>query len=104
PRTEPPNSPVLRAAMAAALPPPNDVPREIAKLVNDGGGFTPPIPNVGFGAFKVPAYRQKPGDQVIPFTRRRRITADHMVYSKFASPHVVTIAECDLSKASRLRE
>jgi 2-oxoglutarate dehydrogenase E2 component (dihydrolipoamide succinyltransferase) len=105
PRTQPPGA--LRAAMDAAnaaLPPANDAPREIAKLVNDGGGFVGPIPNVGFGTFKVPPYRQKPGDQVIPFTRRRRITADHMVYSKVASPHVVTIAECDLHKAARLRE
>jgi 2-oxoglutarate dehydrogenase E2 component (dihydrolipoamide succinyltransferase) len=107
PRTEPPGSPALRAAMAAAAvasAPATEAPREIAKLVNEGGGFVPPIPGVGFGAFKVPAYRAKPGDQVIPFTRRRRITADHMVYSKFASPHVVTIAECDVNKASRLRE
>ena len=28
--------------------------------------------------------------------RRRRIIADHMVYSKLTSPHVVTVAECDL--------
>src|SRR5262249_31689601 len=101
PRTEPPMSPALRAQLET---PRAEAPREIAKLVNEGGGFVPPIPGAGFGAFKVPPYRQKQGDQVIPFTRRRRITADHMVYSKFSSPHVVTIAECDLHKASRLRE
>src|SRR5262249_15941433 len=33
-----------------------------------------------------------------------RITADHMVYSKVTSPHVVTVAEVDLHKASKLRE
>src|SRR4029077_12029154 len=67
-------------------------------------GFVPPIPGVGFGAFKVPQYRPREGDKVVPFTRRRRITADHMTYSKFASPHVVTVAEVDLHKAARLRE
>jgi 2-oxoglutarate dehydrogenase E2 component (dihydrolipoamide succinyltransferase) len=77
---------------------------QIAQLVNAGGGFVPPIPNVGFGAFKVPPYREREGDKVIPFTRRRRITADHMTYSKFASPHVVTVAEVDLHKAAKLRE
>jgi 2-oxoglutarate dehydrogenase E2 component (dihydrolipoamide succinyltransferase) len=77
---------------------------ELAQMVNAGGGFVPPIPGVGFGAFKVPAYRPHEGDQVVPFTRRRRITADHMTYSKFASPHVVTVAEVDLHKASKLRE
>jgi 2-oxoglutarate dehydrogenase E2 component (dihydrolipoamide succinyltransferase) len=41
---------------------------------------------------------------VVPFTRRRRITADHMVYSKVTSPHVVTVAEVDLHQTSRLRD
>ncbi len=78
--------------------------QQIAQLINSGGGFVPPIPGVGFGAFKVPAYRPADGDKVVPFTRRRRITADHMTYSKFASPHVVTVAEVDVHKASKLRE
>jgi 2-oxoglutarate dehydrogenase E2 component (dihydrolipoamide succinyltransferase) len=77
---------------------------QIAQIVNQGGGFVPPIPGVGFGAFKVPAYKQSPGDKVVPFTRRRRITADHMTYSKVASPHVVTVAEVDLHRATKLRE
>lgn len=55
-------------------------------------------------AFKVPAYRPAPGDEVIPFSRRRRIIADHMVYSKQTSPEVVTFAECDLDATARLRE
>jgi 2-oxoglutarate dehydrogenase E2 component (dihydrolipoamide succinyltransferase) len=86
------------------LPPAPPPSKQLAQLINDGGGFVPPIPNVGFGAFKVPAYRQADGDKVVPFTRRRRITADHMVYSKFSSPHVVTVAEVDLQKASKLRD
>jgi pyruvate/2-oxoglutarate dehydrogenase complex dihydrolipoamide acyltransferase (E2) component len=73
-------------------------------MIDQGGGFVPPIPGVGYGAFKVPAYRKSDGDQLVPFTRRRRITADHMTYSKFTSPHVVTVAEVDLHRASRLRE
>jgi 2-oxoglutarate dehydrogenase E2 component (dihydrolipoamide succinyltransferase) len=101
PRPEPPVSPAPRAQgdVAAASPA-----REIAQLVNQGGGFVPPIPGKGYGAFKLPPYRPNGGDKVVPFTRRRRITADHMVYSKFASPHVVTVAEVDLWRASRLRE
>jgi 2-oxoglutarate dehydrogenase E2 component (dihydrolipoamide succinyltransferase) len=105
---------VMRAAHGAApapsAPPQNDVgappqrTQQLAQLINQGGGFVPPIPGVGFGAFKVPAYKPHEGDKVIPFTRRRRITADHMTYSKFASPHVVTVAEVDLHKASKLRD
>lgn len=58
----------------------------------------------GTASFKVPPYNPAPGDKVVPFSRRRRIIADHMVYSKFASPHVVTFAECDLHKTSSLRD
>jgi 2-oxoglutarate dehydrogenase E2 component (dihydrolipoamide succinyltransferase) len=91
-------------APAAAVPARSPAAQQLTGLINQGGGFVPPIPGVGYGAFKVPPYREHAGDQVVPFTRRRRITADHMTYSKFASPHVVTVAEVDLHKASRLRE
>lgn len=108
PRTEPPMSPALRAQADAQFRAPSrsagsDV-AGVAQMVNQGGGFVPPIPGVGFGAFKLPQYREKPGDKIVPFTRRRRITADHMVYSKLVSPHVVTVAECDLFRAAKLRE
>jgi 2-oxoglutarate dehydrogenase E2 component (dihydrolipoamide succinyltransferase) len=112
---------VLRAASPAAAqpaarmpsaPPPAIEPpqtkatpqtKQIAQMINQGS-FVPPIPGVGYGAFKVPAYRATEGDKVVPFTRRRRITADHMTYSKFASPHVVTVAEVDVHKIGKLRD
>ncbi len=56
------------------------------------------------GAFRVPPYAPRPGDEVVPFSRRRRIIADHMVYSKLTSPHVVTFAETDIHKTDLLRE
>jgi 2-oxoglutarate dehydrogenase E2 component (dihydrolipoamide succinyltransferase) len=56
------------------------------------------------GAFQVPPYVQRAGDQVVPFSRRRRIIADHMVYSKLTSPHVVAVAECDLHETAKLRD
>jgi 2-oxoglutarate dehydrogenase E2 component (dihydrolipoamide succinyltransferase) len=77
--------------------------QQIAQMINQGS-FVPPIPGVGYGTFKVPAYRPTEGDKVVPFTRRRRITADHMTYSKFASPHVVTVAEVDVHRTSKLRD
>lgn len=111
PRTEPPMSPAMRAQIGpVAEPSPRPTvsrggdAAQLQQLINQGGGFVPPIPGVGFGAFKLPAYREKPGDKIVPFTRRRRITADHMVYSKLVSPHVVTVAECDLFAASKLRD
>jgi 2-oxoglutarate dehydrogenase E2 component (dihydrolipoamide succinyltransferase) len=90
------------AAPAASAPPAR--PAQLAAMINQGGGFVPPVPGVGFGSFKVPPYRPNAGDQVVPFTRRRRITADHMTYSKLTSPHVVTVAEIDLHRAAKLRE
>jgi len=97
-RAKAPEAITIPVAVPAARP------QQLAAAINQGGGFVPPIPGTGFGTFKVPAYRPTPGDQVIPFTRRRRITSDHMTYSKFASPHVVTVAEVDLHKSARLRE
>ncbi|WP_437314809.1 dihydrolipoamide acetyltransferase family protein [Sorangium sp. So ce385] len=77
---------------------------ELSQLIQSSGGFVPPVPGVGYGAYKVPPYAPKPGDKVVPFSRRRRITADHMVYSKVTSPHVVTVAEVDLHETSKLRD
>jgi 2-oxoglutarate dehydrogenase E2 component (dihydrolipoamide succinyltransferase) len=108
PATTPPLSNHDRTAVQAEVPPvvasPSPRVQQLTQIVNQGGGFVPPVPGVGFGAFKIPAYKPREGDKVVPFTRRRRITADHMTYSKFASPHVVTVAEVDLHRASKLRD
>jgi len=77
---------------------------ELSQIIQEGGGFVPPIPGVGYGAYRVPAYVQRPGDQVVAWSRRRRITADHMAYSKATAPHVVTVAEVDLHATSKLRD
>ena len=55
------------------------------------------------GAFRMPPYVPKAGDEIVPFTRRRRIIADHMVFSKQTAPDVVTFAECDLHRTALLR-
>jgi len=89
------------APVAAPAPAPAE---ELSQIIQAGGGFVPPIPGVGFGAYRVPAYAPRPGDQVVAWSRRRRITADHMVYSKVTSPHVVTVAEVDLHATSKLRD
>ncbi|MCC6525129.1 MAG: 2-oxo acid dehydrogenase subunit E2 [Polyangiaceae bacterium] len=68
------------------------------------GSAPVPVPGAGYRAYKVPPYVPRPGDEVVPFSRRRRITADHMVYSVHTAPHVVTVAEIDLAATSRLRD
>ncbi len=96
----------VKAAVAApaapAAPAPTPAPQAFAPP--SGGTLSFPIPQQGYGAFKVPPYVAKPGDEIVPFSRKRRITADHMVYSKFTSPHVVTVAEIDLHAVMKMRE
>jgi 2-oxoglutarate dehydrogenase E2 component (dihydrolipoamide succinyltransferase) len=56
------------------------------------------------GAYQPKPYIASPGDEVVPFNRRRRIIADHMVYSKHVAPHVYTFAEVDMHRVSKLRD
>jgi len=67
--------------------------------------ISPPPPSrvAASGSYRVPEVKPGPNDQVIPFDRRRRIIAEHMVYSKLTAPHVVTVAEVDLHKVTRER-
>jgi 2-oxoglutarate dehydrogenase E2 component (dihydrolipoamide succinyltransferase) len=71
-----------------------------AKAAEPGSAPT----SISSGAFRVPPYIPRPGDQELPMSRRRRIIADHMVYSKLTSPHVVTVAEVDVAKTESLRK
>ena len=54
-------------------------------------------------AYKPPRYTLKDGDQALPFDQRRRLIAEHMVYSKATSPHVPCTAEVDMTPLARLR-
>jgi 2-oxoglutarate dehydrogenase E2 component (dihydrolipoamide succinyltransferase) len=92
----------MRAAEAPRPTPAGPTDPELVAWVNSGALI--PVPNVGFGAYKVPPYRPRVGDQIVPYGRRRRLTAGHMAYSKVTAPHVVTVAEIDLLRASQLRE
>jgi 2-oxoglutarate dehydrogenase E2 component (dihydrolipoamide succinyltransferase) len=91
------------AAPAPSAPAPAPAPKP-APAPAPAGATTTFSLGGGFGSFKVPPYNQKPGDQIVPFSRKRRITADHMVYSKLTSPHVVTVAEVDLHAVMKHRE
>jgi 2-oxoglutarate dehydrogenase E2 component (dihydrolipoamide succinyltransferase) len=92
--TPPPPPPPARESAPQAAPP--QAAARPAPAPTRGPGPT--------GAFRVPPYVPKEGDEIVPFTRRRRIIADHMVYSKQTAPDVVTFAECDLHRTAVLRE
>jgi 2-oxoglutarate dehydrogenase E2 component (dihydrolipoamide succinyltransferase) len=63
----------------------------------------PSSPPIGAGVYRVPEVRPEPGDEVIPFDRRRQIIAEHMVHSKNVAPHVTCVAEVDLARVSAAR-
>jgi pyruvate dehydrogenase E2 component (dihydrolipoamide acetyltransferase) len=44
-----------------------------------------------------------PGDRVEPWSRIRKLTADHMVMSRRVSPHVNTIFEIDYTRIAQIR-
>jgi len=97
PRTSQPQASHTNGAAAVAATPrpapaPSRPPTPSAPAPATGGGYHPPI------------YEPREGDIVEQFTRRRKLIAEHMVFSKTHSPHVGTLAEVDLTKLSRLRE
>ena len=69
-----------------------------------GPGTPGPGPiQIALKAYKPPRYAPREGDQVVPFDQRRRLIAEHMVYSKATSPHVPCTAEVDMTNLARLR-
>jgi pyruvate dehydrogenase E2 component (dihydrolipoamide acetyltransferase) len=50
-----------------------------------------------------PAVEPWPGDRVEPWSRIRKLTAEHMVMSRRVSPHVNTIFEVDYTRIAQLR-
>jgi 2-oxoglutarate dehydrogenase E2 component (dihydrolipoamide succinyltransferase) len=60
----------------------------------------PPVPQP---APHAPAVETWPGDRVEPWSRIRRLTADHMVMSRRVSAHVQTLFEIDYTRVSQIR-
>jgi 2-oxoglutarate dehydrogenase E2 component (dihydrolipoamide succinyltransferase) len=89
--SQPPVAPVYSQPPQISMPPPSGY-----------AGFGPVA--ITLRAYKPPRYTPKEGDQVIPFDQRRRLIAEHMVYSKVTSPHVPCTAEVDMTTLTRLRE
>jgi 2-oxoglutarate dehydrogenase E2 component (dihydrolipoamide succinyltransferase) len=87
----------------AAQPQTNGVAQSSSRPATSPASTTQAPVQTGPG-FKPPVYQPIEGDVVEPFTRRRKLIAEHMVYSKTHSPHVGTVAEVDVTSAMRLRE
>ena len=55
------------------------------------------------GGVEHPAVEPWPGDRVEPWSKIRKITADHMVTSKRVSAHVASFFEVDFTRVAQLR-
>jgi 2-oxoglutarate dehydrogenase E2 component (dihydrolipoamide succinyltransferase) len=62
-----------------------------------------PAPRVPASVPTAPIVDPWEGDRVEPWSRIRKLTADHMVMSRRVSPHVNTIFEIDYSRIAQLR-
>jgi len=85
---------------AAASPQTVSAARTAPAMMSAPPSIAPATP----GTFRPPVYQPREGDTVEPFTRRRKLIAEHMVFSKTHSPHVGTVAEVDLTRVMALRD
>jgi pyruvate dehydrogenase E2 component (dihydrolipoyllysine-residue acetyltransferase) len=66
-------------------------------------GPRPPTPTPSTGPVSHPIVEAWPGDRVEPFSKIRKITADHMILSRRTSAHVTSFFEVDYSGIAELR-
>ena len=66
-----------------------------------GGRAASPVASTGLVVH--PAVEAWPGDRVEPFSKIRKITADHMIMSRRTSAHVTSFFEIDFSRVAELR-
>jgi 2-oxoglutarate dehydrogenase E2 component (dihydrolipoamide succinyltransferase) len=79
-------------APAAPAPPPTAAPAAVT-----APAAAAPSPTYA------PSVEAWPGDRVEPWSRIRKLTAEHMVMSRRVSPHVNTIFEIDYTRVAQLR-
>jgi 2-oxoglutarate dehydrogenase E2 component (dihydrolipoamide succinyltransferase) len=83
-----------------AAPP---APVAAAPAAKKDGRWVPFGHPAGAKAYRYPKPLVSEGDTVEKFSRRRQIIAEHMVISQAVSPHVVTVAEVDMTDIVKLR-
>jgi len=76
----------------------------IERGVPAGAPSAPRLPaSAPSGPVEHPAVEPWPGDRVEPWSKIRKITADHMIMSKRVSAHVASFFEVDFTRVSQLR-
>jgi len=82
--------PPVQAAAPAAVVPPSAV-------------VTPAAPPAGVHVIPGPVVEPWEGDKVEPWSRIRKLTADHMIMSRRVSPHVSSLIEIDYTRVAQIR-
>jgi len=79
--------------------------QDILGVIERGAPAVPraPGPQRLAPAVEHPAVEPWPGDRVEPFSKIRKITADHMIMSRRVSAHVTSFFEVDYSRVAELR-
>jgi 2-oxoglutarate dehydrogenase E2 component (dihydrolipoamide succinyltransferase) len=79
--------------------------QDILGLIERGApaGSVPRPPSPVAGIVEHPVVQPWPGDRVEPFSKIRKITADHMVMSRRVSAHVTSFFEVDYTRVAELR-
>src|SRR6184192_564858 len=79
--------------------------QDILGVIERGGSLVSPVPSPQplAPAVAAPAVEPWPGDRVEPFSKIRKITADHMIMSRRVSAHVTSFFEVDYSRVAELR-
>ena len=82
--------------------------QDILGYIERGPAAPAPVPGTRYpvptgGLIEHPVAEPWPGDRVEPWSKIRKITADHMVMSKRVSAHVASFFEVDFTRIAQLR-
>ncbi len=77
--------------------------RDILAFIDSGAPQAAPARVAPSGAMEHPQVEAWPGDEVVPMSRIRKLTADHMVLSSRTSAHVTSYFEVDFTPIAKVR-
>ena len=95
----------LESGAAAAAPAPAAPAVPAAPRAPAAPAAPPPMAAPAGGVTVIPGPVVEPweGDKVEPWSRIRKLTADHMIMSRRVSPHVASLIEIDYTRVSQVR-
>ncbi len=98
----PPPASRTREVVAPTAPPAPSIPPPVAREQLTPFETALPSP-IEPRTYRPTRYVPQPDDEVVPFSRRRKWIAEHMVHSLGVSAHVATVTEIDMSRVARAR-